>query len=379
MGAGGSAHEAHAPDELHAHVEHDHDEDDHGHDHDHEGPCGGGEAPEEEAVAETALVEVPEVLDRDRLDRVIRAMRPHLSWSTVRRLVAAGRVAVDGTRVTDPSRKVAAGAMLRLEREDEVPRSRAPRTEIGVLYEDSSVIAFDKPSGLATAPTGQKMEPDLMTLVRQQFGRLYMVHRLDKGTSGVILFARSRTAQIALLRLFKERRIAKTYLAAVTAPPSPPTGVIQTTLGRPDAGKRQSTEGGKRVAITSYHTVGPAPRGGWLVELRPATGRTHQLRIHMAEKGCPILGDEVYGAKGSKGPPRQRPPAGRLMLHALRVDFVAPWAPAPIRVESPAPPEMTPGSPAPAAPRRPPAPSGPPRRPFGRRPPARRDPPRRGR
>ncbi|MFN7974937.1 MAG: RluA family pseudouridine synthase [Acidobacteriota bacterium] len=274
---------------------------------------------------------VPEVLDRDRLDRALKALRPHLSWSHVRRLVTGGRVRVAGRIVTDPASKVNAGDVLLVDREAEAPRRPGGgRPEIAVLHEDAAIVALDKPPDLSTTPASQKGEPDLLSMARRRLGRIYMVHRLDRGTSGVVLFARTRSAQLGLLSLFRNGAVEKEYVAVVARAPEPPSGTIRSLLGRPGAGRRASVERGGRTAITAYRTRAASP-GRAVVELRPQTGRTHQLRIHMAERGSPILGDRVYGTEASSAA------APRLMLHAARIAFVAPWSGQRIEISSPVP------------------------------------------
>ena len=279
---------------------------------------------------ESARVSIPEVLDGDRLDRALKALRPHLSWSHVRRLIQGGRVSVDGVAVTDPRLAVREGVAVEVAGEDEPPRQRVGSRKLAALHEDDWIVAVDKPTGLPSTPAGEKGEPDALTMARRQWGRIYMVHRLDRGTSGAILFARTRSAQLGLLGLFREGKIRKTYLAVVGKAPLPSEGEIVTKLGRPDAGKRQSTERGGRTAITRYRVIGPCAKGT-LVECMPLTGRTHQLRIHMAELGCPILGDLVYGNDES------RRAADRLLLHAWHLELEPPWMKETLRIESPPP------------------------------------------
>jgi RluA family pseudouridine synthase len=207
-----------------------------------------------------------------------------------------------------------------------------------VLFEDDHLIVFDKPAGLLIAPDRwDKSKPNLMTLVHQRLSpNWFNAHRLDKDTSGVLVCAKTRASLDALCAQFERNEIGKEYLALVYGVPAPRSGRIRKSLA-PDPkrpGKMVVRRGGK-PAETEYEVL-ESLRASARVRLVPRTGRTHQLRVHLAAIGCPILGDPFYGRSAQAGPP-----ANRLALHAERLTLrhpatgdvlilVAPW---PIELE----------------------------------------------
>jgi 23S rRNA pseudouridine1911/1915/1917 synthase len=219
---------------------------------------------------------------------------------------------------------------------------------LAVIYEDDSVIVVDKAQGMVTHPgagnrrgtlanallfralSRTKVEGDASALVASlSSARAGIVHRLDKDTSGLIVAAKDVVAQAFLAAQFKDRLAKKEYLAIVKGIPSPAAGRITDRLSRDKRNRKRFAavaEGGK-VAVTDYHvlaTWSSAPRGTMpgeryaYVSLRPKTGRTHQLRVHMAGLGTPILGDPIYGKKDG------RFPGATLMLHAYRLKIALP-------------------------------------------------------
>ena len=278
-------------------------------------------------MGDASHYEVPADLHGRRLDRALKTLNPDLSWKQIRRLIGGGRVHVGGAAVVDDARPVEAGESIEVRGEGEPPRKRgAASTTLVALFEDRNLVAVEKPTGVPTTPTGQKMDTDLLAQARRRWGRLHLVHRLDRGTSGVVLFARTRSAQLGLLRLFRTREVKKTYLALVDSAPVPTRGTVRSQLGRDrkKGERRASVREGGRESVTRYRLCGRADLG-FVVELSPETGRTHQIRVHLAELGCPILGDTTYGGR------RDVP---RLMLHALRVEFEAPWSGGRIAIEA---------------------------------------------
>lgn len=202
-----------------------------------------------------------------------------------------------------------------------------------MLLDRVDVVALDKPAGVSMATSsrdgsgaeavrrlleacGEPDDPDLM-----------LVHRLDVGTSGVVLLARGEGAHRALSLLFQNRRAQKTYRAIVWGRPAPPQGVFEDPLGRdPKDGRRMKVRADGKPARTSYRTLarfGPAAD----LELSPETGRTHQIRVHLSAHGHPIVGDDLYGGAtrwhGVRDPAHRRAlaAAGRPLLHAARVQI----------------------------------------------------------
>jgi len=203
-----------------------------------------------------------------------------------------------------------------------------------VLYADERIVAIDKPAGLSLAtrraePGGAVTrlvaaltEPERAEYVLMP-DALLLVHRLDVGTSGVVLLARDEDAHRALVRAFSERRVAKTYLALAWGHPHPPEGRWSWPLGpnRRDRRRMVVTEGG-RPSVTDYAVEARGPHVS-LLRLAPATGRTHQLRVHLAHAGHPIVGDDLYGGprhRGVREPELRRLlDPGRPLLHAWRL------------------------------------------------------------
>lgn len=250
----------------------------------------------------------------DRLDRSLALLLPELSRGGARRLIAAGSVFVDGRRCQVASRIVRSGARLRVEH-IEAPADVAPLT---ILYLDADLVAVDKPAGMASEPTHQTAAGTALTLVRHQLpgeggprGPLFSVHRLDLPTSGVLVFARTQLAAAALAAQWRTGSIDKRYRCRVSPAPSEDAGHIEAALTF-EGGKARVDPDGKD-AISDWHVL-ERRDGEALLEVRPRTGRTHQIRAHLAHANMPILGDRKYGGI----------PDERLWLHATAIEFLHP-------------------------------------------------------
>jgi len=216
-----------------------------------------------------------------RLDQAI-ALRFDISRRKARELLAAGRVLVNQRSVRVASRDVADDDELRIAEE---------RPPIALLKLTGDWLAVDKPAGMPTQPPRDRAAMSLEEILRVEYREIYLVHRLDTPTSGAVVFARNRAAATRLSELFASRAIRKTYLAVVAG-----TIENETRIETPIDGKE---------ALTIVR-----PRGGSVVEAEILTGRTHQIRIHLASIGHPVAGDRRYGG----------PPAPRLMLHAWKLE-----------------------------------------------------------
>jgi 23S rRNA pseudouridine955/2504/2580 synthase len=294
-----------------------------------------------------------------RLDRWFKQRFPELGHGRLEKLLRTGQVRVDGRRAKSGTR-LEAGQTVRVPPlpEGAPPPAAGPRRRVAlseadraalhrtVLYRDEWVIAIDKPAGLAVqGGTGQHRHLDAM-LEALGFGAdepPRLVHRLDKDTSGVLLLARTAQAARALTAAFRGKEVRKLYWAAVAGVPRKAFGRIAVPLGKRagrDGEKVGATESGKE-AVTLYQVA--ARRGkkaAWLV-LSPLTGRTHQLRVHCAALGHPILGDGKYGGrdafpKGTAGAPL----AKRLQLHAREIACPHPADGTTLRIIAPLPPHM---------------------------------------
>jgi RluA family pseudouridine synthase len=241
-----------------------------------------------------------------RLDQAI-ALRFEVSRRKARELIAAGRVLVNQRQVRVASREVAGDDELRIAEE---------RPPVPLLKLTDDWVAVDKPAGVPTQPPRDRSAMSLEEMLRVEYREIYLVHRLDTPTSGVVVFARNRGAAARLSALFASRAIRKTYLALVTP------GVSE-GLGRPGGADDRAAHPARPLALARGDSITidtpidgkeaitiVRPRDETLVEAEILTGRTHQIRIHLASIGHPVDGDRRYGGA----------PAPRLMLHAWKLE-----------------------------------------------------------
>lgn len=246
-----------------------------------------------------------------RLDRTLRDRFPEWGRQEVQRVIGSGKVRLNGKTVKLSSWEVQSGD--RLEITD--PPAAKPATvgqfdDAWILADDNELLVLNKPAGLLSEATKFSPAANLLGLARERFGDLILFHRLDRDTSGVILLTRPGPINKYLSAVFQNRAVEKHYLAVVTAPNQlAREGIINARLGpHPDRRDQMTIVArGGQSACTGYKIL--AERGGrQLVRLHPETGRTHQLRVHLAHCGAPIVGDRLYGPQ-----PPQHP---RLLLHA---------------------------------------------------------------
>lgn len=283
------------------------------------------------------------------LARALVATEEAVSRRRVRRLIAAGAVYVDGRRTHIASRRLKAGARVEvyLDAREGDDSQGPPEIDVGglVLFEDEHLIAVDKPAGVAAQATVDDDVHHLFAAVRSYLAaregvaRPYLAlhHRLDRGTSGVMLLAKSREVNAGLAAAFRERRVGKLYLALGAVGDAPPADewtvrdrLVLRRQGPRGVRRAVSVAAGGRPAETRFR-VRERLAGAVLVEAVPKTGRTHQVRAHLAESGVAVLGDRLYGPS----PPPIRAP--RLMLHAAVLELEHPLRGGTVRVESPLP------------------------------------------
>lgn len=282
--------------------------------------------------------EVDEASAGQRLDKFLAAEIPDRSRSQIQDLIKTGQVRLGGAP-TKPSYRLAVGDIVVAEVPPEPEVELAPQPiPLDVIYEDEDLLVVNKPAGVVVHPapghpSGTLVNallahfPDLVALAEQEGEpelRPGIVHRLDKDTSGLILVARRPAARRYLQRLFKQREVEKTYLALVEGHIQPPAGVINAPIGRNPHNRQQMAvvKDGGRPARTVYHLLEYVDDGaqvrGSLLRVEPDTGRTHQIRVHLAAIGYPVVGDPIYGYR------RQRLGLDRQFLHAWKLRFTLP-------------------------------------------------------
>jgi len=303
--------------------------------------------------------DVPDSLAGQRLDRVLAPLFPDLSRARLQALIGEGRLSLAGQPILDAARKAKAGTYV-LAVPPPAPADPEPQAlPLAILYEDEHLIVVDKAAGMAVHPAAGTPDGTLVNALLHHCGaslsgiggvaRPGIVHRLDKDTSGVMVAAKSDFAHQGLSKLFATHDIDRLYVALTRGAPSPSRGTIDTLLGRSpgDRKKMAVLKSGGRRAITHYQVetaFGPPERPlAARVACRLETGRTHQIRVHLASKGAPCLGDPVYGASQPAGPVRERIAAAglrRQALHAAVLGFVHPATGETLRFETPLPADM---------------------------------------
>jgi 23S rRNA pseudouridine1911/1915/1917 synthase len=277
----------------------------------------------------------------DRLDRALRVRFPAVSWSVLRRAISTGKVFVAGEPRTDPAALVARGAQITVRLTARRPPVQKTRLSDGVIVHlDPQLVVIDKPPGLSTVPYQNEpgalteLLPELLAARGERAG-IAVVHRLDRGTSGLLMFARTPGARTRLAQQLRKRSVTRRYLAIAAGAVEPATFRSHLVRDRGD-GRRGSTRlpNTGKLAITHVEVV-ERLREATLVRCRLETGRTHQIRIHLAEAGHPLLGDTAYGRRDVPVPP-----APRLMLHAAVLELDHPTTGRRIALSSPMPDDM---------------------------------------
>lgn len=294
-----------------------------------------------------------------RLDKALATAAPELSRARIQALMAEGRITFAGEVVSDGSAKAREGFYL-IAVPEPLPAEPQPEAiPLTVLYEDAHLIVVDKPAGMTVHPAPGNQTGTLVNALLHHCGdslsgiggvlRPGIVHRLDKDTSGVMVAAKSDAAHKGLSALFAAHDLERAYVALTRGRPRPASGRIENQIGRSNADRKKMavlrTSG--RLAVTDYHTerdFGPQEHPlAARVRCRLHTGRTHQIRVHMASVGAPILGDPVYGS----GPPApkvrdaiKQVGLARQALHAAVLGFVHPITGEALRFETPLPADL---------------------------------------
>ncbi len=256
---------------------------------------------------------------RPTLLDVLRQRFPSASSTTMRRMLKSDRVRVNGA----PERvaKRAIGEDDRVEVAAKPVRPLDPRVRI--LFEDADLIVIDKAAGLLTVPSRVVLHETAETFLNRYAGarpeapRVHHVHRLDRDTSGVLVFAKSPYVRDRLQELLAAHAVDREYVAIVEGKPRPPRGTLRSALVEDrDLRVRPTEDAGGKLAITHYRTLASGRRYA-LLELTLETGRRHQIRVQLASAGHPVVGDPIYGTAGED-------PIGRLALHAQHLGFIHP-------------------------------------------------------
>jgi 23S rRNA pseudouridine1911/1915/1917 synthase len=282
---------------------------------------------------------VPAEAAGERLDRFIASLPEVGSRAAAERLLEAGSATLDGER-PPKSHRLAGGEQLELELEEapsgEIEREQVP---LGIAYEDEHLLVVDKPAGIVVHPSPGHTTGTLVHGLAGVLGggdapeRPGIVHRLDRDTSGLLVVARTEDAYRGLRNLVRRRALERRYKALVRGRPRSWRGRIEAPIGRD---RREPTRMSldtdtPRDAVTHFEVERLLDRHA-LLDVRLETGRTHQIRVHLAEIGLPVVGDPVYGVP--------EPELRRQFLHAWRLAFPHPLTEATVEVESPLPPEL---------------------------------------
>jgi 23S rRNA pseudouridine1911/1915/1917 synthase len=283
---------------------------------------------------------VPDEAAGERLDRFLASLPEIGSRSSAERLLAAGGVLVDG-EARGKSHRLAGGERVELEPEGPVSPVLEPAVmELRIVYEDEHLLVVDKPAGLVVHPApghpGGTLVHGLLAhdVAGGDAERPGIVHRLDRDTSGLMVVARSEESHRRLQRLVRNHELERHYLALVVGRPRSRAGRIEAPIGRDrrDPFKRSLDTNAPREAVTHFELVELLPRHA-LLDVRLETGRTHQIRVHLAAIDLPVAGDAVYGRARELGLERQ-------FLHAARLAFPHPFTGEPVETESPLPADL---------------------------------------
>lgn len=297
---------------------------------------------------DTGRLIVPPELDGGRLDTALAKLAPNHSRSRWQAMINEGLVKVNGRPALKVRQTIATGDLIEWIEPAARPIALVPEDRpLKILFEDPHLLVLDKPAGLVIHPApGHEAGTLVHALLhhcpdlRGVGGELRpgIVHRLDRDTSGVLVVAKHEEAHRQLAEQFKSRQVKKEYLALVYGHPEPPSGVIETLIGRSPSrrDKMSARVMHGRLARTRYRTLATSDTGSLLL-VQIETGRTHQIRVHMAHIGHPVVGDPMYGSRTAQN---RRLGVGRQMLHAWRIGFHHPATLERMEFECPVPPDF---------------------------------------
>ena len=280
-----------------------------------------------------------------RLDAYLAAAHPAISRSRWKQLIEAGHVSRDGIPVLKPNTALSAGDELRCALPDPAPAGLvAADIPLAILYEDADLIVLDKPAGLVVHPAPGHAADTLVNALLHHCADLQgiggelrpgIVHRLDKDTSGVLVVAKNEQAVANLVAQFSSHAVRKEYLALVWGALQKPSGTVELPIGRHPVHRQKMAVAEKgRPAVSHFETLAAGPLAA-LLRVRIETGRTHQIRVHLAHLGHPVVGDTTYGRARHGLPAELQIP--RQMLHAHVLEIVHPRTGRPLVCTAPPP------------------------------------------
>lgn len=282
----------------------------------------------------------------ERLDKFLAEQIPDHSRSRLQSLIREGKVRIDGIEPHKTGVSLERGARVEVRIPPPQPSGLEPEEiPLDIVFENENLLVVNKPAGMVVHPSAGHSSGTLVHAVLSHAPELEgvggekrpgVVHRLDKETSGLILLAKNDRTHNFLQSQFSSRKVEKIYLALVDGHPPTPTGRIEAAIGRDPHNRKKMavlSSGRGRPSISEYHTL-ETFKGHTLVEVHPVTGRTHQIRLHMAFIGCPVAGDTTYG--------RRHPsiPLKRHFLHAAQLTIRLPDVDQPVTFRAPLPEEL---------------------------------------
>jgi 23S rRNA pseudouridine1911/1915/1917 synthase len=270
--------------------------------------------------------------------------RADVPWTVAKRHVTTGKVFVDGERVTAIDQRLAVGQQVELRMA--APRPRDPEREGVLVFDDAHVVVIDKPAGISSVPYEERETGTAMDLIRGAWRRmgkpatsvpLHVVHRIDRATSGLLAFAKTKRAELGLAAQLRAHTMERQYVCVAHGVVA--SGRIESMLvpDRGDGLRGSTTHAHQGKRAVTHVTVERALRGATLCAVRLETGKTHQIRIHLAESGHPLVGETVY-IRDFTGAVIDSP---RLMLHAATLGFVHPVTGETVSLRAPLPPDFT--------------------------------------